>query len=210
MTETPTPRDDYLAQRPEMDGKVVLKTTDGEEHCHIFRNDNNWEQAHFGVVFKPNDPGAPEAIVFPWTNVVHYEIYGNSSEYNAAMIKWLQDCDHEWLTHPQVGNYCKWCRLDMNTMVPLLEGKLDEPPALVITSAWVDRQATAFEGDPTEQTTVTVPKPQTSITMIVGVDPMDLCECADDSTPHEGACRMRPETWPRHEVDPDEDKNQEF
>ena len=209
-----TPREDYLATRPEPDGHVLLKTTDGEEHSHPFTHDNHWKQEGFGVVFVERKPlkSRPQRVVFPWTNIVHYEVYQNSDEWHEQMLEWLKNCDHEWFTHPNVGHYCKWCRLDMADLTNLLEGKLFEVPALVSEAPHVDRTASQFQdvgGAPA--VTVAVPKSEITMAVVLLDDPSTYCSCDETAkTEHDGPCSQKPETWSVARIEPDEDGNTTF
>lgn len=211
-----TPRADHIASAPQPDGSVLLKTTDGEDHVHAFTNDNNWMQEPFGVVFhEPKAPkGRPERVVFPWTNIVHFEVYPNSPAYHQLMLQWLKDCDHDWLTHPQVGHYCRVCRIPMSSIEELYSDEFTEAPSLVNDDPKIDRAAAKHEGNPDEP----LPAPAVidaglgaiAVTLAVMGDPADFCECNDDTTPHDGPCRQNPMTWPTAIVDENEEGNGQF
>lgn len=210
-----TPREDHMAVKPPQDGSVLLQTTDGEEHTHVFSHDNTWSQEPFGIVFREYHPAPtrPERIVFPWTNILHFEVYPNSASYHQLMLQWLKDCDHDWLTHPRVGHYCRHCRLDMADMVNLYDDKIHEVPGLVSKAEFVDREA--VEHDPTSEALPAVQDRSAglgaiAVTIAVMGDPADFCECDDDTTPHAGPCRQNPTTWPTAIVDPDEEGNGQF
>ena len=203
-----TAREDHTNSKPQPDGKVELLTTDGELHSHLFSHENNWTHEPFGIVFKEKH----KRSVFPWTNIVSYDVWYNSPEYNQQMLGWLKDCDHDWLTHPQVGHYCKFCRLDMRDLDKLYQDDFEEPPALVVTDPSVDREAQNHEGGP-DSDPLSGAQPQTGVALrIVSLDedPSTFCECDDGTTPHDGPCRVDPATWPIREIGPDEDGNTQF
>lgn len=202
-------REDHLAVKPKPDGRVVTTLTSLAEHTHEFSYETSWSREAFGIVYRYED----RMIAFPWSNVLKWEVFHNSDEYNKSMIEWLQTCDHEWLTHPAVGHYCKHCRLDMSDLDKLLSGKLSVPPALVSTDPSVDEEAANHEGSsPSADGLLSGASSAEPIVRVLtmSVDPMSLCGCESDGTEHDGPCRLKPWTWPITDITPDEDDNKEF
>lgn len=198
-----TTHEEHLLARPTPDGLVEIKSTDGGLHTMRFTVEDLWTQEPFGIVFKTQTTRK----VFPWSNILWYEVKLNSEWFNEDMLKWLKDCDHEWLTHPRVGNYCQHCRLDMSDMGRLYEDKLSEPPPLVITDKTIDKEAGEFEGTSLEDMAGQPHQhagPHIRI-VALGEDPTTFCACDDSAgaLDHPPPCRLLPGTWPTIDIDPD-------
>lgn len=144
----------YIATEPPMDGWIevwLINPINGNnEFHHDLEELESWMDSTIsGLAIRyPRDEKTQRSrvIVYPWSNLSYYEVFENSAAYVAATLKWLRDCDHDWLSHPQFGNYCRVCRLNMNNLDYVLNPDTKDIPQLHTRSDAMDAACEKLSG----------------------------------------------------------------
>lgn len=140
---------EYAAPR---DYPLLLTTTDATASVREYGiGEAKWQAFFWGLEVTRNSEHADGygKDLFPFTNVISFTILPNSDKYEAALLKYIRSCDHEWITHPSIApplTYCETCRVDMSDLATVMDPKTTEPPALVVESTDLDRMSHAFDG----------------------------------------------------------------
>lgn len=136
---------------PALDGQVSLTTGASTAAVREYGVSEAKWQAHFWGVEITRTKSHPDGFgkdLFPFTNVLTFSILSNSAAYEMKMLDYIRQCEHKWITLPQVPplTYCEECRVDMSDLGTVMDPTTTSAPSLVVESNDLDRMSHAFDG----------------------------------------------------------------